>query len=160
MTEVAAATERTNAMGQTVLTAASDVGLVADTLRVEVDSFLRTMAQGDADNRADERVACNGAPATLRVPDRGDDGVPVAIVDMSRSGAALQCPWTGDVGTVVSLAVQGVPMPLAGRVVRHSAGMLAVVFRQDEKMLAAADAAMAYLTARGAAGREGLARAA
>ena len=51
MADVATVSDRSGSLGQTVLTASTDIGEVADMLRVEVDQFLRSMAQGDEDRR-------------------------------------------------------------------------------------------------------------
>jgi len=155
MTQVAVDTERGDALGQGVLTAATDIGEVASTLRTEVDQFLHAMTNEDGQQgRRWERVSGRDTKALLTVP-RGDGklgpkDVPVTIRDISRGGAALHSAWTGDVGTPLELALPGSAARLAARLVRHDGHIVAITFRQDDRTMADIDAVIARLARDGA----------
>jgi methyl-accepting chemotaxis protein len=144
MTQVAVDTERGDALGQSVLTAATEIGEVANTLRTEVDQFLRAMAAEDGkQGRQWERVSGHDTKATLTVP--GPRDVPVTIRDISRGGAALHSAWTGDAGAPLELALPGSPARLAARLVRHDGRIVAITFRQDDRTMADIDAVLAHI---------------
>jgi methyl-accepting chemotaxis protein len=148
MTQLAIDTERGDALGNSVLTAATDIGEVAGTLRAEVDQFLHAMAAEDAQQgRRWERASGHDTPAKLTVP--GPREIAVTLRDISRGGAALRSAWTGDVGATVELALPGSSARLAARLVRHDGNIVAIAFRQDERTMAGIDAVVARLASHG-----------
>ena len=149
MDNVAAITNRTGEMSHAVLTASVDIGHVAETLRDEVDQFLKAMNAEDGFRRHCERVPGNDSPARLSAPDgRRTDAT---IKDISRGGAALCCVLDRAVGDEVDVTVSpggsGGFGPIRGRIVRQASGVVAVAFRQDPASMAAAEAAMDALAA-------------
>ena len=144
MREFVADADRTEELSRAVLAASAEIGVVASTLRNEVDMFLCTMAQEESFRRKYDRTPCDGAPALLSVP--GGDTRTVHVQDISRGGAALLTSWSGEVGSELSLIVPGMA-PISARVIRCGANLVAVAFRQDDANLALADAALPILTA-------------
>jgi methyl-accepting chemotaxis protein len=140
MTELAKIADATGAMSRDVLASSDELGAVADTLRAEVDHFLKAMTQDKADRRRYERIPGQNAPATLvGGPARR---IPAVIDNLSRCGVALRCAFTAETGVEVQVALPGPGGPVAGRVVRCGADLVAIAFRQDEATLSRVDAAM------------------
>ena len=54
--ELAATSQRSDAMGQTVLSASETLGEIAETLRSEVNAFLQAMSEDDTSGRRHERI--------------------------------------------------------------------------------------------------------
>ena len=137
MQDVSAIAEDAGQSSGAVLAAAQDIATVCQTLREEVDQFLAAMREDPSDRRHFERLSARGLSATLHLP----DGTPrdVAVIDVSRNGAALSCDVTPALGTVVTVAMPGSDGPLAARVARVGGGVLAVTFRQDPAALARID---------------------
>ncbi len=117
---------------------ATEGGPKAETVRAELTQFLEAMAHvGDEERRGYERVPGGGAKALLRAPGHPDQSV--AILDISRGGAALQCDWPLSVGSEVQVAFDGADNPVGARTVRCKGGILALTFRQDEAALRRVD---------------------
>ena len=147
MQEVSAIAEQTDAASAKVLSGATEVGQNAETLRAEMTQFLEAMAHvGDEERRGYERVPGGGAKALLRAPGHPDQSV--AILDISRGGAALQCDWPLSVGSEVQVAFDGADNPVGARTVRCKGGILALTFRQDEAALRRVDNVLNQLAAR------------
>jgi methyl-accepting chemotaxis protein len=128
-----------------VLSAAQDIGEVADTLRREVEQFLRTMGQDDSERRRYERVSANGMQAALSVGSKPP--IATVILDISRSGAALETSFRGEIGGSVKVTVKGMPDPISARIVRNTGSFIALVFNQDEQTLRMVDAVLDRLAA-------------
>ncbi|PPQ35512.1 methyl-accepting chemotaxis protein [Rhodopila globiformis] len=140
MTELAKIADATGAMSRDVLASSDELGAVADTLRAEVDHFLRAMTQDNADQWRYERVPGRNAPATLIAgPARR---IPAVIDNLSRCGIALRCTFIAETGVEVQVALPGSGGPVAGRAVRCGADLVAIAFRQDEATLSRAEAAV------------------
>jgi methyl-accepting chemotaxis protein len=144
MTEVAGIADRTGGMSRTLLSAAHDLGEVAETLRLEVESFFRMMTDEDAHRRSYERIGGLDAAATLLVGD--GQPIPARLRDISRAGAGLKTAWTGEDGQKLRLRVPGAGAPLEARVVRQGDGIVAIAFRQDEATMTSVDAVMSALS--------------
>ena len=138
MQEVSAIAEQTDQASSKVLSGADDVGRDAGTLSGEVTQFLDAMARvSDEDRRGYERIPGQGAVATVRATGRSEQRA--AVVDISRSGAALRCDWSLDAGSEIQVEMAGSDGPMAARVVRCGQGVVALVFRQDAAMLQRVD---------------------
>ena len=130
MADVSAIAEASGVMSASVLTASREIGDATQRLRDEVGHFLGTMTSDQGFRRQYERFSGNNAAATLVAP--GGKRCPATINDLSIGGINLLCPWVGDPGSEVKVELPGVQTPVAARVVRHKAGVLAVAFLQDE----------------------------
>ncbi len=117
----------------------------------EVTHFLEVMANTDDESPADATSECrrNGAQAVLHPG--GQAELRVAIVDISRGGAAFRCDWSADVGTELRMDLPGADGTVVARVVRSDNGLLATAFRQEEATLRLVDKALARLGSRLAA---------
>ena len=148
MQDVSATSETAEAASQSVLGNADEVGKTADVLRSELTMFLQAMAKtDDADRRRYERIAGNGAVATLRV--RGRQEMQAAIVDISRGGISLRTDWFAQAGTELMVELPGAGAPVAARTVRSNGGLLALAFRQDEAVLQRVDAVLEAIGSQG-----------
>ncbi len=138
MQEVSTIAEQTDQASSKVLSGADEVGRDAGTLSGEVTQFLDAMARvSDEDRRGYERIPGQGALATVRATGRSEQRA--AVVDISRSGAALRCDWSLDAGSEIQVELAGSDGPMAARVVRCGQGVVALVFRQDAEMLQRVD---------------------
>lgn len=142
--EVSVISESTDAASGKVLAGADNVARNAETMSDEVTQFLQTMANDDdKERRRHERIPGGGTQAALCVPGRPDQQV--VIVDISRGGVALRCPWRAEAGTEVEIALPGAAEPVRARVVRSSGGSLALAFHEDEAMLMHVDRALGHI---------------
>jgi methyl-accepting chemotaxis protein len=124
--EVAATAGNTS---RNVLSGAANMGHEAETLRNEVDQFLTVVRRADTvERRRYERVAGNGAMVTVRAQGRD---ARVALRDLSRGGAALDCAWILPSGTAVELDLPNAGGKVTGRVFRSNDGDMGLVFAGD-----------------------------
>ncbi len=128
MREVSDVAEGAGGSSELVLTAADDVTRVSSTLREEVDQFLVAMRSGASDKRRYERIPGANAAGTLRP--RGGADVPVRLIDISRSGAALACRVKLASGFEVEIRLPGVTDLMPARVVRSNGEVVAISFLQ------------------------------
>jgi methyl-accepting chemotaxis protein len=126
------------AIRQAALATSEDLVRSIETLRDEVDQFVRNLALGEAFRRCFERVPGNDAPAMLVVPNGPE--IPAMIRDISRGGAAFRSGFQAEVGDQVMVALPGSTAMVTARVVRHADGIVAVAFRQDQRTMAEVDA--------------------
>ncbi len=130
-----------------VLTASSEIGREATTLRTEVDQFLTAVRDdGDAgERRRYERIETKGLTATLRASGRTAE---VSVHDIARGGALLGSDWALTAGTPFELELREAGGGVTGRVVRNEGGNLAVVFNLDPAAEARIDRLLDLLAAR------------
>jgi methyl-accepting chemotaxis protein len=141
MRAVLAVAEESKVASQMVLSVADEVGRTADTLRGEVQQFLRAMLDSDeTQQRRYERIPGSGSRATLYVPGRAE--VELTIHDISRGGVALECDWQLPPGSEAALVLSGSTARVAARVSRADRGVLALTVRQDVATLAQLDQAL------------------
>jgi hypothetical protein len=95
---------------------------------------------GEENRRRYERIDGRGMTAILQTP--GGERQRVVINDISRSGVSLRCDWWGQAGMAVELDLPGTDGELAARLVRSSAGVLALSFQQTDDALRRVDQAM------------------
>ncbi len=129
MSDVAAAADKAGLVSTTVLDGVAAIGREAQTMRGEIDHFLGAVREDSADRRGYERIAGQGATVTVRVPGEPERQAP--LVDISLGGAAVRGAWRLTPGAEVDLALPEGRGIAAGRVVRCTGGVLAIVFRQD-----------------------------
>ena len=122
---------------------AADIAAIVESLRDEVDQFVHTMTGGDEFRRRYERVSGEDTEVTLIMPQGAKTSA--MLSDISRGGAALRSGMEGEVGSQVMLTLPGLTDPVAARIVRHAAGVIAVAFRQDEHTLSQVDLAIASI---------------
>jgi methyl-accepting chemotaxis protein len=149
MGEVQQAVQGADGTSRSLMVASEEVTRVAATLREEVDQFLAAMRGEEEDRRRYERVPCHGVE--IRLLRRGAEPLAIALRDISRGGAALECGLALPAGTELSLEIPGVSSAVEARVARADRGGLAVAFRQDVANLVRVDAALARLAPRAAA---------
>jgi methyl-accepting chemotaxis protein len=134
MAQVLTIAEQTGTASHSVLTAADEVGLTADTLRTEVNAFLGVMARDNADERrAFDRVRGGGIMASLSMT--GHDRISAVVSDISCGGVALTCDFTVPIGTEVQVDLPAVGT-VPGRIARSGNGLVVVSFRQDAASVA------------------------
>ncbi len=136
MTEVVGIAEGAEGMSKSVLVASDEIGQVAQTLRGEVDQFLRVMAQDDSYHRRYVRIAGHGAQAAI-IDRRGT--ITAIVENISRGGALLRSSLTGETGAQIQIILPGVHEPVSARIVRHGSGAVAIAFRQDTDTLVIVD---------------------
>ncbi len=122
---------------------AGDIAAIVASLRDEVDQFVHTMTRGDEFRRRYERVSGEDTEVTLIMPQGAETSA--MLSDISRGGAALRSGMEGEVGSQVMLTLPGLTDPVAARIVRHAAGIIAVAFRQDDHTLSQVDLAIASI---------------
>jgi methyl-accepting chemotaxis protein len=146
---VAVLSEQAEAASRTVLETAGQVGRFAAALSTELDQLMQALAHDDTEEQpGQDRIAGNGARAQVAAA-----GVPprqATILDISRGRAVLQCDWQPRLGTEVTIVLPGSPAPVPARVVWEPDDRLALAFPQDPEVLAAVDAALAWIVASGA----------
>jgi methyl-accepting chemotaxis protein len=146
MHTVLAIADESATASQTVLTAADGVGRTADTVRGEVEQFLRAMVECTEDERRRyERIAGDGARAVLRIAGRPETELP--IKDMSRGGIGLICDWSLPPGTEVAVELPGSAGRVVARVARCVNGVLGLSFHQDTATLRQIDQALDAIAA-------------
>ncbi|MEJ0014993.1 MAG: methyl-accepting chemotaxis protein [Acetobacteraceae bacterium] len=128
-----------------VMTGSSTIGREAETLRTEVDQFLAAVRDDTGERRGYERVAGNGATATLRAAGKTAQA---PLRDISRGGALLDCDWTLAAGTSLEVELPGAGGGVSARVVRCGSGTVAVVFGSDPAALLRIDRAVETVTGR------------
>jgi methyl-accepting chemotaxis protein len=131
MVEVVSVAGQAGSACREVLAGATAIGQEASAVRAEVGRFLETVRADSGERRRFERFGVNGINTRVLVPGRG--AMQVAVMDLSESGAKLQCSQPIAVGTDLSfeLAAEGAAVPAS--VVRVEAGgFLAIAFRDDE----------------------------
>ena len=149
MEDVSGVADTAWTVSQEVLQSAEAIGRNSEKLRVEVDDFLTAVRDDTVERRRFERIAGNGATATVRAA--GRDAVRVEVLDISRGGAALICGWQLSAGAEVEVELPDAGAFVAARVVRSGDNRLVVVFRQDPATLARVDRAYSALSTRAAA---------
>jgi methyl-accepting chemotaxis protein len=134
MAELATVADATGAMSRDVLVSSNELGEVAETLRAEVNHFLKVMTEEKPDLRRYERISGNNMPATL-IAD-ATQRIAAVIDNISRTGIALKCSFVAPAGSEVQVILPGQQEPAAGRVIRHAGSIVAIAFRQDDATLA------------------------
>jgi methyl-accepting chemotaxis protein len=143
------AVDATSGSSAAVQAAATDVARVSSTLRANVEAFLATMHHADTERRRQERIPGGGAQATLRPP--GGRPVPVELLNISSTGAALVGRLTLSINDEVELVLPGQGGPVQAQVTRSGNSMLAVQFSERHGTSARVEAAMAAVRQRAAA---------
>ncbi|HEX3993972.1 MAG TPA: methyl-accepting chemotaxis protein [Acetobacteraceae bacterium] len=134
MEHVVMVADKAGSASQDVLGGAAEIGREAETLRAEVDQFLRAVRDESADERRRyERISANGAMVGVRT--KGRSPARMELRNIARGGAALVCDWTLPAGTMLDIelseAVGGIP----ARVVRSGGGELALIFNSEPQSL-------------------------
>ncbi|HTW28430.1 MAG TPA: methyl-accepting chemotaxis protein [Acetobacteraceae bacterium] len=121
----------------------------AETLQLEVTTFLDAIARTETgDRRRYERVDGQGAQVRLRI---AGTETRAAIRDFSRGGIAVACATTAGYGTQAEVTLPGDDAPIPARVIRAGDGTLALAFVQDAASVARIDRALDQLNATRAA---------
>jgi methyl-accepting chemotaxis protein len=131
MTEVVDAATRATAITRVVMGGVAGIGHEANSLHTEIDQFLVAVRTGNGEHRVHERVPGNGAMVTIFAP--GLPGMRAPLRDLSPAGAAVVGEWQLPAGHLVELELPDGGGRVPGRVVRCSAGVLAMIFRRDEE---------------------------
>ncbi len=147
MAEFGSLADQAHGLGSDVLAAAERNGREAESLRGELDGFLAAMREAE-DRRAFERVAGQGLPVEIRLPDGRVHAA--RLSDVSLGGAAMAPGIEAVAGTPVELRIAG-GAALPARVVRGSAEGIACTLRPDAATRAAVEAVIAGLGQRRAA---------
>jgi len=146
MNEVSTVSEAAQASSQIVVRSADEIGGTADVLCSELTQFMEAMAKTDeADRRRYERIAGNGAEASLRP--KGLAELRAEIIDISRGGVSLRTDWSAPAGMEVDVMLPGLDTPVTARTVRTRNRILALAFRQEETMLKRVDTVLTRIGA-------------
>jgi methyl-accepting chemotaxis protein len=134
---------------RSVLETAGEVGSVAEDLRHELDGFLASIAHSASENRrAHERIAGNGATATIKRP----GGAPreARIIDISLGGVALESDADGPAGAEIIVTLPPAGAPVSGRIVGWRDGALTLSLGRDDATTAVVESAMIDIARRSA----------
>ena len=146
MEDVLTIAQETDIASRSVLTAADDVGVTADTLRTEVNDFLAAIKRDEGDDRrVYSRVPGLGTVVTLNL--QGHSEAQTVVKDISRGGIALACSTTAPPGTNAEVVLPG-GGKAEGRIVRSENGLLTLAFRQDPATLGLLDRVIDAITLR------------
>ncbi len=129
MQALTAAANEAGKASNAVLSTAGQVREQSGNLKREVEGFVQALQSDTGERRRYERIATPGQSAMLA----GAGGAERRVVlrDISLGGAAVECDAPLQSGAAVNLQVGPDKLRIAGRVVRQSQGVLAVVFQQE-----------------------------
>jgi methyl-accepting chemotaxis protein len=131
----------TSGSSAAVQEAATDVRRVSTTLRANVEEFLAAMRAEEAERRRQERIPGRRAQATLRL--RGGPAVPVELLNISSTGAAVVGHLVLSQNDVVEMVLPGTGGPVMAHVARTGNNLFALRFREDEATASRVESAMA-----------------
>lgn len=137
MQDVCEASRETAKAGHEVVHASNDLQDKVANLRQEIDGFLGSLAEEQAERRRYQRLPANGRKALLR--QAGQPDCDISLLDVSRVGAACACPRRLQVGSPLELLVAGLA-PMQATVARSDDGAAALLFDDNSAARATAEA--------------------
>jgi methyl-accepting chemotaxis protein len=125
----AAAAQDTSGSSAAVQEAATEVSRVSTTLRANVEAFLAAMHNEEAERRRQERIPGRRAQAKLRP--RGHTEMPVELLNISATGAAVVCNQLLPMHDEVEMVLPGTTLPVLAHVARTGNNVLGVHFSEE-----------------------------